>query len=69
MVGIAEKAKVIRCQHEYRGKRCNIPLCLQTSDAWIIKRHGREIQIELTETKHISIVCERCRNVTIVKKQ
>ena len=65
---LKEKSKVIRCQHNYKGKKCNVPLCVQQNDLLIVKRHGREIQLVLLDENQIKITCERCRNITFVKK-
>ena len=68
MSEMKETATVIRCGHDWNGKKCNIPLCLKTRDLLIIKRHGREIEIDFSTANHVKITCERCRNQTFVKK-
>jgi hypothetical protein len=63
-----ENAIVIRCLHDWNGKPCNIPLCLKIDDRLIIKRHGREVEIDSSAVNHIKIVCERCKSETFLKK-
>ena len=66
---MTEKATVVRCQHKWNGKKCNIPLCLRTKDSLIIKRHGREIHLDLCALNHVKIICERCQNTTFIESE
>lgn len=62
------KNEVIRCKNKFGEKICNNPICVKKENEIVIKRHGRECHISLTDGIYLTIICERCGQQTRIKE-
>lgn len=64
MVEKKEMVQVIRCQHKNADRKCNNIICVREKNIVTVKRHGREVKACLTDSFPVTIVCERCGEIT-----
>lgn len=58
---------LVKCLHERNGRTCGNPIYLRKENSIIIKRHGREVILEIGENTSAVVRCERCGKYTRIK--